>query len=104
MSGWQIRPREGGLHLAAGADGEVGLVDGDVAPVKALALLDVALEAHVVRQAEGQVATLQRVGGRSLLAPNAEAALPVQHLARLEAALGGRDHVRVKADWRAGRL
>ena len=52
----------------------------------------------------GSSSCSQRNVGRRLLAPDAEAALAVEHLAGLEVALGGRHHVGAEAGRRAGRL
>ena len=53
---------------------------------------------------ERQQSLVERALGRRLLAPDAEAALAVEHLAFPERALGGRDDVGAKAGGRAGRL
>ena len=74
------------------------------AHASALAFLDVALELDVVRQAQRQQSALERHLGRRLLAPDAEAALAVEHLAGFQIALGGRHHVGAEAGGRAGRL
>ena len=52
----------------------------------------------------GKIALLERSVGRRLLAPDAEAALAVQHLALLQVALGGGGDVGAEARRRAGRL
>ena len=44
-------------------------------------------------QSDGETSTIERIRRRHQLAVNAEAALAVQHLAGLQAALGGRHHV-----------
>src|SRR5437764_549635 len=76
----------------------------DVAPFEALALLDVALELDVMGDAQRKIALIERGVGWRLLAPNAEPALAVEHLARFELAFRRRDHVRVEADRRPRRL
>src|SRR5262249_3929433 len=99
-----IRPAERRFHFAAHLDGEIVLIVGDVAPFQAFAFADVAHEPHAMREAQRQQLLRKRALRRKLLAPDAEAAFTVEHLALLERALGGRGDVGAKAGRRAGRL
>src|SRR5581483_9373648 len=103
-SGSSIPSAESGFHFAAHFDrGIVGSV-GDIAPAKLLARSDVALQSDIMRKPERQQAALERALRRGLLAPDAKAALAVEHFASLEVALGGRHHIGAEAGGRAGRL
>src|SRR3979490_306032 len=79
-----IRPAERRFHLAAHPHGEVVLVVIDIAPLEAFALGEVALEPDLMRKPERQETLGERALGRHLLAPDAEAAFAVEHLAPLE--------------------
>src|SRR6516164_3714701 len=105
-AGGAIRRRrtERCLQLATHLHGKIILIQGDVVPREALAFRNVALEPHVVSEAERKQRLAQRALGRQLPAPDAVAPLSVDHLAALERALGGRDHVRAEIARRAGRL
>jgi hypothetical protein len=71
---------------------------------QASAFRDVALEPHIMREPERQEAFGERALRRHLLAPDAEPALAVEHLAAPKRALGGRGDVGAKAGGRTGRL
>src|SRR6266436_5820729 len=99
-----VRPAERRLHLAAHLHGERVFVVVDVAPAQALALRDAALEPDLMGEPERQQPLGERARGRDLLAPDAKAALAVEHLALLERAFGGGGDVGAEARGRAGRL
>src|SRR6185312_15515493 len=90
-SSLDVSPPERSFHLAANLHrGVVGIIP-DVGPFQALAFGDVALELHVLRETEREITLVERAFGRRLLAPDAEAALAVQHFGFLQGLLGGRD-------------
>src|SRR5262249_19009835 len=102
--GRDISAAEGGFHLAARLNGEVGGVIDDIGPFQAFAFLDVALELCVLREAERQETVIERDLCRRLLAPDAEATLAVEDFAGFETFLGGGDHVGTETRRRASRL
>src|SRR5690349_9619801 len=92
----RIQPDERRLHLTADANRGIIRIVFDIRPFQALALAEVALELHVLRETQRQQPARERQLGRRLLAPDAEPTLAVEHLAGLEIALGGRGDVRAE--------
>ncbi len=98
---WSSKRR---FHFAANLYGEIIRVIGDVRPLQAFAFLHVARQLDVLREAERQIALLQRTLCRHLLAPDAEATLAVQHFAGVQILLRGRGDIGAEAGRCAGRL
>src|ERR1700682_5263796 len=77
-----LRGAEHLLHLAAYPHRLGARVVIDVVPAHGGAFGNVALELHLVREADGQRLLRRGIARRHELPPHREAALPVEHLAR----------------------
>src|SRR5262249_28993230 len=92
------------LHLSACPHSQFIRIASDVRPCEGIAFPYLARDTHIMREPERQESIRERALGGALPAPDTEAALAVEYLARLKPPLGDGDHIGVPGIRRAGRL